>query len=163
MSDLRDYLDEYTGVCLSDITISDKILLNLLWADDLIMVSTTPSGAQKQLNGLEAFSRKNQTTVNNLKTKLVIFGKQMDFKLTYKQNVKEHVDHYKYLGNIIRSIQRPHGDIFVNNYEYLCDKARKAIFGLLSRLRNVGPLPPQTMIYLFECCVQPILTYGSDV
>ena len=163
MSDLRDYLDEYTGVCLSDITISDTKLLNLLWADDLIMVSTTPSGAQKQLNGLEAFSRKKQTTVNNLKTKVVIFGKQMDFKLTYKQNVIEQVDHYKYLGNIIRSIQRPHGDIFVNNYEYLCDKERKAIFGLLRRLRNVGPLPPQTMIYLFECCVQPILTYGSDV
>ena len=58
MSDLRDYLDECTAVCLSDITISDTILLNLLWADDLIMVSTTPSGAQKQLNGLELFSRK---------------------------------------------------------------------------------------------------------
>ena len=68
MSDLRDYLNEYTGVCLSDITISNTILLNLLWADNLIMVSTTISGAQKQLDGLEAFSRKKQTTVNNLKT-----------------------------------------------------------------------------------------------
>ena len=162
MSDLRDYLDECTGVCLSDITISDTILLNLLWADDLIMVSTTPSGAQKQLNGLELFSRKNQTTVNNLKTKVMIFGRQLDVNLTYKGNIIEQVGHYKYLGNTIRSIQR-YGDIFANNYEYLCDKARKATFGLLSRLRHVGPLPPQTMIYLFESCVQPILTYGSDV
>ena len=105
LSDLWDYRDEYTGVCLSDITISDTILLNLLWADDLIMVSTTPSGAQKQLNGEEAFSRKNQTTVNNLNTKVVMLGKQMDLKLTYKQNVIEEVDHYKYLGNIIRSIR----------------------------------------------------------
>ena len=162
MSDLRDYLDECTGVCLSDITISDTILLNLLWADDLIMVSTTPSGAQKQLNGLELFSRKKQTTVNNLKTKVMIFGRQLDVNLTYKGNIIEQVGHYKYLGNTIRSIQR-YGDIFVNNYEYLCDKARKATFGLLSRLRHVGPLPPQTMIYLFESCVQPILTYRSDV
>ena len=110
MSDLRDYLDECTGVCLSDITISDTILLNLLWADDLIMVSTTPNGAQKQLNGLELFSRKNQTTINNLKTKVMIFGRQLDVNLTYKGNIIEQVGHYKYLGNTIRSIQR-YGDI----------------------------------------------------
>ena len=35
----------------------------------------------------------NQTTVNKLKTKVVIFGKQMDLKLTYKQNVIEQVVH----------------------------------------------------------------------
>ena len=57
-SDLRDYLDEYTGAFLSDITISDTILLDLLWADDLIKVTTILSGAQKQLNGLVLFSRK---------------------------------------------------------------------------------------------------------
>ena len=163
MSDLRDYLDEFTGVCLSDLTISDTILLNLLWADDLILVSTTPGGAQKQMNGLEVFSSKNQTTVNKLKTKVMVFGKQIKFDLTFKGQIIEQVGHYKYLGNIVRTIQRPHGDILGENYEYLCDKARKAIFGLLTRLRTIGKLPPQAMINLFESCVQPILTYGSDV
>ena len=53
----------------------------------------------------------------------MIFGRQLDVNLTYKGNTIEQVGHYKYLGNTIKSIQR-YGDIFVNNYEYLCDKAR---------------------------------------
>ena len=56
MPDLRDHLDKFSGVCFCDLAISDTILLNLLWADDLILISTTPSRIQKQMNG--AFSRK---------------------------------------------------------------------------------------------------------
>ena len=163
LSDLRDYLDDFTGVCLADISISDIILLNLLWADDLILVSTTCPGAQKQMDGLELFSEKNQTTVNGIKTKVMVFGKPMDVRITFKGQPIEQVAQYKYLGNIARAISRPSGDIFGNNYEYLCGKARAAIFAISKRLRQVGPLPPATMMYLYQACVQPILTYGSDV
>ena len=38
-----------------------------------------------------------------------------------------------------------------------------AIFSLLKRIRNVTPLPPQCMFYLFQSLVEPILLYGSDV
>ena len=105
MSDLRDYIDECTGACLSDITISDTILHNLLWGGDLNMVSTMPSGAHKQLKGLELFSRKKQTVVNNLKTKVMLFGKQLDLYLTYKGNIIEQVGHHEYLDNNIRSVE----------------------------------------------------------
>ena len=49
------------------------------------------------------------------------------------------------------------------NHKYLCDRARGAIFSLLKRVRNVSPLPPQCMFYLFQSMVEPILLYGSDV
>ena len=160
MSDMRDYLDEHTGVCLSDMTISETILLNLLWADDLILVSTSPTAAQKQLRGLELFCRKNQTTVNGIKNKVMIFGKQLDSTLTFKNQIIEQLGQYKYLGNIVGSTQRQNSDVFKYNYDYLCGKSRKAMFGIAKRLQHI---PPQTMIHLYESCVQPILTYGSDV
>ena len=47
LADLHSYLNENTGVILS----YDEILVHLLWADNLIMTSTTTADAQNQLNG----------------------------------------------------------------------------------------------------------------
>ena len=104
-----------------------------------------------------------KTIENKLKTKVIVFGKQIKFDLTLKGQIIKQVGHYNYLGNVVRTIQWPHGDIRRENYEYPCDKARKAIFGLLTRLRDIGQLPPLAMKNLFESFVQPILTYESDV
>ena len=159
LADVRDYLDDHTGVCLSDVTISDILILNLLWADDLIMVSTSETGTQSQLNGLETFSRKNQTTVNDVKTKVMVFGKPLKLSVTFQGKPMEQVNNYKYLGNIFR----PLGDLYSKTYEYLCDKARKAVYNLLRTLRLMGQPSPEVMMYLFDSCIQPILVYGSDV
>ena len=113
--------------------------------------------------GLETFGDKNQTTVNGVKTKIAVFGKHIDVDVTFKGKPIEQVTQYKYLGNITTSIQRPGGDIYVDNYQYLCDKARKAIHCLLKRVRGAGCLPPNCMFYMFQSCIQPILTYGSEV
>ena len=48
--DLKDFLDEFTGICLST-----EILLHMLWADDLYMVSCNQANAQHQLDGLSKF------------------------------------------------------------------------------------------------------------
>ncbi len=45
----------------------------LLYADDLILMSTTASGLQKQLDVLASFCETHQLTVNLTKTKVVIF------------------------------------------------------------------------------------------
>ena len=70
LRDLKDYLDEYTGIC-----ISNEILLHMLWADDLVMVSCTPKHAQRQLDGLSKFCAPNQMIANELKTKYMFFWK----------------------------------------------------------------------------------------
>ena len=53
--------------------------------------------------------------------------------------------------------------MFSMNYQYLCDQARKATFGLKSKLNKIGKLPPNVMLYLFDSVIKPVLTYGSDV
>ena len=55
------------------------------------------------------------------------------------------------------------GDIFRNNHNYLCNKARKAAFALKHKLKSLGSIPPRTSFYLFETLIRPILLYGSDV
>ena len=163
LADLKNYLDEQSGVCMADAEISEMILLHLLWADDLVLISSTAKGTQRQLDGLENFGRKNQTTVNGIKTKIAVFGKPITANFTFKGKPLEQVKHYKYVGCVFKAIQRPTGDIFSDNYTCLYDKASKAMYNMKRKLRPIGELPPSCMFYLFDSCIKPIIIYGSDV
>ena len=156
-------MDEYTGVCISDSNISNELLLHLLWADDLIMVSAAAKDTQRQLDGLARFSFKNQTSVNGIKTKITVFGKDINVTFNYRGMPIEQVTKYKYVGNIVNSILKPSSDIFSQNYDYLCDRARKASFALTKRINRFGNIPPICRLHLFESCIQPILLFGSEV
>ena len=105
LADLRNYLNENTGVILSE----DEILVHLLWADDLILTSTTTADAQNQLNGLSKYCSKHKSIVNSVKTKFMVYGKLENVRLYFNGNALEQVTEYEYLGNIVtsRSIGRP--------------------------------------------------------
>ena len=159
LSDLRQYLNEKTGAILAD----DEILVHLLWADDLIMTSTTAQDAQSQLNGLASFCAKNRSIVNTVKTKYMVFGKLEHVKLFFNSHALDQVTEYKYLGNIVRAVSKPISDIFANNHEYLRNKARGSIFSMLKKLKNSRTVSPKLLICLFDSLVRPILTYGSAI
>ena len=127
MADLKRYLDYEVGVC-----ISSEILAHLLWADDLILFSDTPNGLQKQLNGLYKFCANNRMIVNEIKSKAMCFGKQTRFSVSFNNKEIEQVHRYKYLGNIVRRVDRLQQDIFADNYQYLSDQAQgpETFFGL---------------------------------
>ena len=157
LSDIKDYLDEYTGIC-----ISNEIILHMLWADDLYMVSCNTDHAQRQLNGLSKFCAPNQMVTNEIKTKYMAFGKIKDVKLKLNGKLLEQVQSYKCLGNIISSTKTVTGDIFGENYEYLCEKARKSTFAMLNKTKSLH-IPPQCTSYMYQSLIQPILLYGSDI
>ena len=48
----------------------------LLYADDLLLLSTSPAGLKRQLDQLEAYSAAWGLTVNAAKTKVVVFEGQ---------------------------------------------------------------------------------------
>ena len=77
MSDLKSYLDYRVGVC-----IDSDVLAHLFWADDLILFSDTASGLQKQLNGLHNFCAQHRVIVNEVKSKVVCFGKPDHFNVS---------------------------------------------------------------------------------
>ena len=159
LADLSDYKSTHTGIC-----VNEEIMIHRLWADDLFTVASSVLNAQKQMDGLLSFCKSNQTIVNELTTKVMVFGNlKEELHIKFNDTPIEHVDRYKCLGNVFNTIHAPGGDVFKQNYEYLCDRARGAIFSLLKRIRNVTPLLPQCMFYLLHSLVEPILLYGSDV
>ena len=158
ISDLGEFLHAKVGVC-----IGDTILSHLLWADDLILFSDSLTGIQKQLDGLFEFCSKNRMIVNELKTKIMMFGNGPKGEVSFNGNLIKWVDKYKYLGNMINSTKQPNGDIFKENAKYLCQKARGAIFSFFNKTKPFGTLPPALMVQAYKTLIQPILLYGSDV
>ena len=104
-------------------------------------------------------------SVNEIKTKCMVVGSKGNgaINLTFNNNEIEQVPQYKCPGVIVRSIRKHNEDKFANNYPYLCDRGRKALFGILYRLRSITPIPPKVMYKLFNTIVKPILIYGNDV
>ena len=91
----------------------------------------------------------------------MVFGKLEKVHLHFY--LREQVTEYKYLGNIMRSVDRTTGDVFAMNYEYLCSKARGSSMSLKKKTKDCGPLSPKLMIYLFGSLMRPVLTYGCAV
>ena len=99
----------------------------------------------------------------NIKLKQWFLGLILDFWIHLNGHPIETVSQYKYLGNIITATSTLKGDIFRNNSSYLCNQARKAMFGLKNKLNSLGTIPPRVSFYIFETLIRPILLYGSDV
>ena len=96
MAGIGEYLCSHVGVCIEEI-----IIIHLLWADDLILISDSRNGLQKQLNGLLKYCAKNLMIANEMKTKYMVFGSKTKCELYFDDKLIERVDDYKYLGNII--------------------------------------------------------------
>ena len=127
--DLIEYLNTDCGIALS----MDTVLLHLLWADDLILVSDSQDGLQKQLDGLFNFCKKSHTIVNSMKTKVMIFGNcnTTNYKFIYNKKELDIVNGYKYLGVLFNSISRYDGNVFKDAYKYIANQGRKAMFKIL--------------------------------
>ena len=91
------------------------------------------------------------------------FGTSKNLEVYFNGSNIDEVLEYKYLGVITRSIQQASQDIFLCNYQYLCDQARKTIFCAQRTTTNIEPLTPEIHFYLFDSLVRLILTYGSEV
>ena len=122
-SDLGTFLDSECGIC-----VEEKIIAHILWADDLVLISDSKSGMQKQLDGLLKFCSLNLMSVNEIKTKYMVVGSKDNgvINLTFNNNEIEQVSQYKCLGVIVRSIRKNNEDMFANNYQSLCDQWRKS-------------------------------------
>ena len=132
---------------------SECFLVNSEW---LQLIANSIKGLQCQLEGLGKFCSNNHTILNNVKTKCMAFGGGT-ISLFFNGKQIEQVDRYKYLGTILRSVKRANQDIFTANYVYLCDQARKAIFGAQRKIKGLGVTPPHIKLYLFDSLIKPIL------
>ena len=71
LEDLPAYLDIEKGVSIGAIHIA-----YLLYADDLVLMSESPTGLQNSIHGLEKFCMQWHMVVNLTKTKVLVFNER---------------------------------------------------------------------------------------
>ena len=133
----------------------------LMYADDLILMSTTKEGLQKSLNALYDYCHKWKLNINMKKTKTMIFSQGTNIKHTkFYLNGTEISDTrtFKYLGITINSKNCS----FTATLEDLSSKAKRATYALLNKL-PLKLTPIKTLVKLFDTCIVPILLYGSEI
>ena len=124
-------------------------------------MATSPEELQKSLDGLSSYCAKWKLDVNIKKTKCLTFTKGTNckqFQFMINDTIVENVKEYKYLGININAKNCSFSPSLIN----LSAKATRAIFALTSKL-PIKFAPVRTLLKLFDFCVAPILTYGSEI
>ena len=158
VEDLELYLQNRpeSGLSINDIT-----LILLLYADDMVLLSESPSDLQHSLDNLKVYCDKWGLSVNTEKTKIMVFRKggrlNRNEKWIYGDKELEIVSNFNYLGVVFST-----GGSFSYNQTMLSGKALKAMNVLLNKLKTFN-FTLKTYCQLFDSFVTSILSYGSEV
>ena len=134
----------------------------LLFADDIVLLSTTPTGLQRQLDSLSNVSRRLGLTVNTGKTKVMVFrrggflGRGERWSLDDK--ILEVVNSYRYLGFVFTTKLST-----TTALDSLTVKAKKKVIRLQKTMWNLHTTNPRVFFRMFDMQVQPALLYGSEL
>jgi hypothetical protein len=109
----------------------------LLFADDLVLLSSTRAGLHAMLGTLERFSRRTGLTVNRRKTKVVVFGAQLqktrqEGTFYIDGGAIEAVGSYGYLGVEVSCSGR-----WMPAVQALCTAGRRATHALRQRCTTI--------------------------
>ena len=69
------------------------------------------------------------------------FGTDENLNVFFNGKPIEQVNHYKYLGVIVRSINKVGQDMYSNNYRFVYDKSRRAVFSVKRKLKFINLYP----------------------
>ena len=157
MNDIDDSL-QFDDVPL----LHDYKLNHLLYADDLLLLSTSSSGLQKNIDGVQSFCKKWGLTINSEKSKIMVFSKggrttKDKFNFVINNSYVDHVTSYKYLGINISNTGK-----FALAEKNLSLKASRALFSVKQSVFN-NNVKPSVIFKIFDSLIKPIALYGSDV
>ena len=146
------------------INVNNWHINSLSFADDLVILSESPTGLSNSLKNLETYCNQWGLKVNAKKTKVMVFNKP------YTQKVKnlfysldgdriETTKSYCYLGVEVTNTGSFH---LASNALY--NKALRALFSLYSAI-DVRSDKPNIKLYLklFDSLIKPILIYGCEI
>ena len=135
---------------------------NLLYADDLIIMSTSKEGLQRGLDKLDTYCKTWHLEINSDKTKVMVLSKSgkipKDFQAKYNKILIQNVKYYKYLGLILYN----NGN-FVKGTSDLKIRAQRAWFKCKSSLFSNSTNNVHLLLNLFDKLVKPILLYGVEI
>lgn len=137
-------------------------LFLLLFADDIVLLSSSPVGLQNQLNNLAIASDKLGLKVNLDKTKVMIFRKggrlSKQNKWFLKGSELEIVNEYKYLGFVLTSRLS-----VVSALDQVVKKGKGKVVEILRTIWSLGKMNMSFFFRLFDAQVKPMLLYTSEI
>ena len=141
----------------------------LLFADDMLLISTSAAGLRAQLRALQAYCDAKKLTVNAAKTQVMIMrpgggsGGRLaaDEAFQYAGRPLEVVKATKYLGLTFAQLSKRHG--FTCCAEELAKAGRRSLFAMRRRAWEMGAASVEHQLQLFGIFVQPVLSYGCEV
>ncbi len=157
---INDLVDELSKTNPTPLDLGHEPISCLVYADDLIILSSSHDGLQQCLNSLSNYCDQWKLQVNNDKSKCMTFYKN---NTKYKQNFNinnsplENVTEFTYLGVTINAACNFHETLNI-----LSAKANRALLALNSR-HKIKFLPIKAALKLFDSTIAPILLYGSEV
>jgi hypothetical protein len=131
-----------------------------MYADDIILLSSTAEGLQAKLDILDSYCNDWCLTVNPTKTKILVFnkaGRHLRHKFKYKACELECVQHCKYLGVYFSA-----SGTFSYAQDELYKKSLRAYFKLQKDFLSLSP-KPKTNIHIFYHTIKPIVLYGCEI
>jgi hypothetical protein len=138
----------------------NKKISCLLYADDLILLSTTKNGLQQKLDHLDNYCKQWGLNINKQKTKVVIFTKsdpKVSIHFFCGEDSIQTVEEYKYLGIIF------HKNAGIKNTEdHLNKQANKAMHTLTKTLRKTNT-DMRIVFQLYDALITPVSIYGAEV
>lgn len=156
-NDLHDIFDEK---CVP-LKLGHKHINSLSWADDLVLMSSSPAGLQRCLDKLYDYCYKWGLSVNQDKTKCMVINdhsKSSSHIFYYNQHILENVTSYTYLGfHMHRSNKMSY------TVEDRVKKSKRMIYPI-KQLAMVGSnrnIP--VAISVFDKQVIPVLLYGAAI
>ncbi len=131
----------------------------LLYANDLVLMSKSLRGRQKQLDELNVFCKERDLIVNVKKTKVVVFGSRMNSsQLHYDGSFIEEVASFRYLG-----IELHQSGSLKTAVEHLAAAGQRTVFALRRRCADLKINNPAIVCQLFDALVKPVLNYGCEL
>ena len=158
------YIDDMKNIFTRDcdpVDLDGTLINHLLYADDVIVMSSTSGGLKRSLERIEEFCSKWKLTINIDKSKCMIFNAQG--RLMTNETFKiagqdlEFAQQFCYLGIDISA-----GGSFIAAKRILKEKGMKALYPITDTIFKFN-LKPSKAILLFNHLIKPIITYGSEI
>ena len=150
----------YLSKCPDPVNVNGNHLQYLMYADDIVLLSTSSEGLQQRLDGVYRFCKDWCLDLNVSKTKILIFnkaGRLLKENLCFGDEYLECLRHYRYLGVYFSA-----SGIYNYGQQDIFNKARKASFKLTKLVTSAEP-SIKTSLHLYDHLIKPIVLHGSEI
>ena len=151
---MRESVDELSWI---GITVSGRTLNNLRYADDIVLIATSPAALQQLLDKVSTVSKEYGLEVSTRKTKVMVTAEDTQaYSFTCSGDQLEQVDSFRYLGAMITSSGECSTEIRAR-----LGMARSATSSLTTLWKDRS-LSNEMKMRLMNALVWPVATYGCE-